>query len=304
MKRVYILILLCSAVHGIAQQVPLVGGMLALQFSNPAVASADNRIQASVTHKQSWTLPDAPKVSGVSFHMPFSFNRFGWGVSVLQESAFALQKNFIAGDFSYKIKLKEKSFLAAGIRLGISQMSQRIDPGLIRDDDDPLAGSTWWNPSTGVGLNLNFPKGNISADVNMFSGLYSGVGINPKAYYSLSAHRRAGKGKWIFEPFAQLRYTEGFKPVLSGWLALEWKRLVYLGAGGRTTGIVSPVFGLNVFAFTGMDASLRYYYEYNISKVLPGNNGHEIQILLRLRKAEPITSIRTRKATVSPLQFE
>jgi type IX secretion system PorP/SprF family membrane protein len=105
---------------------------------NPAYAGSRDALTVTALHRSQWvSFKGAPVVQSLTMHTPLKNERFGVGLSLLNDKIGSSNKTSVAGDFAYRMKLTEKSKLALGLSatanvyqstLSTLQLDQQSDP--------------------------------------------------------------------------------------------------------------------------------------------------------------------------------
>lgn len=177
MKKVILTVALALVIVGAkAQQEPMFSQYMFNQlFLNPAYAGNQKYLTSTLLYRDQWTnWNGAPKTAVFAIDGAFAQDKMGWGVTIANDRIGANQvgnnavnNNFdIYGNYSYKVKLSEKSRLSFGIRAG----GTYINAG---------APDVYWDGQGGVDPNMNaFRAFAIRAGFGMFFNsekFYAGV---------------------------------------------------------------------------------------------------------------------------------
>jgi len=131
-----------------------------MNIINPAYVGVDNETIATSALRKQWTgIKDAPETETVSYGTPLGKN-MGIGASVVTDKTFIEIQTSLGIDFSYKLKMDERTDLYLGIKAG--GQFYNINTGGLETynvNSDPALGSiSNFNPNIGVGALLKRDK--------------------------------------------------------------------------------------------------------------------------------------------------
>lgn len=122
-----------------AQQVPLYTHyMNNTLVVNPAYAGSRDALTLTALHRSQWVgFTGSPITQTITAHTPLRNEHIGLGLSILNDKIGPTNNTSVFVDYSYMIKLNDKSKLALGLSAGINiynanlttlQLDQQIDP--------------------------------------------------------------------------------------------------------------------------------------------------------------------------------
>jgi type IX secretion system PorP/SprF family membrane protein len=92
-------------------------------FVNPAYAGSTGFLTATGIHREQWVGFDGrPRSSTFSLHSPLSYESIGLGFTAVRDVIGPISQTILYGDFSYSLKLNEKSKLAFGLKAGMNKV--------------------------------------------------------------------------------------------------------------------------------------------------------------------------------------
>lgn len=304
----------------LAQQKPHYTQYILNQYIvNPALTGIENYIDIKASHRLQWVgLQDAPVTTYITMHGPIGKSDFkttatsfavpgenprgksywdqyvpskphhGWGVQVINDRTGPLNQFSAYGTYAYHIGLTGSTNLAAGLGLGINNMSLNTEKLQFNTAVDPAV------YGSGVLNSINF-------DMNVGLYLYSGdyfVGLSAqqvmpsKIDFSNNAIKKT-EGKRIphlfatagyrfligdnfnFIPSLMVKYIQPTPVQVEVNGKLQYQDLMWVGASYRHLDGVAAMVGLNV----SNGFNLGYSFDYTTSQLNNYTKGtHEIII--------------------------
>ncbi len=321
MKKLFICAMALLAGNAVfAQQKPHYTQYILNQYIvNPALTGIENYVDIKASHRMQWVgLQDAPVTTYLTIHGPIGKSDFkttatsysvpgenprgknyweeyvpsrphhGWGVQVINDRTGPLNQFAAYGTYAYHIGLTGSTNLAAGLGLGVTNMSLNTDKLQFNTAVDPAV------YGSGVLNNFNF-------DMNVGLYLYSGdyfVGVSAqqvmpsKIDFSNNAIKKT-EGKRVphlfatagyrfligdnfnFIPSLMVKYIQPAPVQVEVNGKLQYQDLMWVGASYRHDDGVAAMVGLNVSnAF-----NVGYSYDYTTSRLNNYTKGtHEIVV--------------------------
>ena len=130
-------------------------------FINPAYAGSKEAMSATLLHRQQWVnFPGRPITTSFSLHGPLMQNKMGAGLSVLNETIGALNRNLVYASYAYRLKTGDNGHLAFGLMAGIHNQINKFASLKTNDDGtvDPQLGQNSPSiiaPNFGTGIYYN-----------------------------------------------------------------------------------------------------------------------------------------------------
>jgi type IX secretion system PorP/SprF family membrane protein len=131
-------------------------------FVNPAYAGSTGMLTATTIHREQWVgFEGRPSSTTLSLHTPLTYQSVGVGITAVRDAIGPLRQNMFYGDFSYSLKLTEKSKLSFGLKAGLNiissetstlQTTQSGDVNLMNNLRSRI------NPNFGFGVYYHTPK--------------------------------------------------------------------------------------------------------------------------------------------------
>ena len=128
---------------------------------NPAYAGSRNVLSVLALHRSQWIgFEGAPTTSTFSINTPISNTNLGLGISAISDRIGPTEQNTFSGDFSYTIRLSEKTNFSLGVKGTASFFSFdqfKVTP-FQANDPKWKSLSSKMNPNFGVGLYVHSDK--------------------------------------------------------------------------------------------------------------------------------------------------
>lgn len=277
-----------------AQQDPaLTHSMYSKMNFNPAATGAGDGICGSLIYRNQWD-----KVNGapntVVFNAEANLDRFvknlGVGIGAIHDAIGFNRQNTAHLNLSYKIRFKNKDFIAIGVGAGILNMG--MDPTWITPDNpnDPLLpiGFSATNMDLNAGIFYKNKKSYVGissthlAESILESGASALMTYNPaRHYYFMAGHREEIiPGEYDIDLNAMVR-TDLNRFSIDLTARAFIKNRFYAGAGYRTSDAVLILLGMEVIP----NLTVGYAYDITTNRLANISWGtHEIM----LRYCRPI----------------
>ncbi len=90
---------------------------------NPAYAGTSEALTVTALHRSQWvSFPGAPKTQTITMHTPLRNNTMGLGLAVVNDKIGPMNTTGAYADYSYILKLNERSSLSFGLSAGVNYM--------------------------------------------------------------------------------------------------------------------------------------------------------------------------------------
>ncbi|MEI8193554.1 MAG: type IX secretion system membrane protein PorP/SprF [Flavobacteriia bacterium] len=125
---------------------------------NPAYAGSSGMLSATAIHREQWVgFTGAPRSTTFSLHTPLNYRSVGLGLTAVNDMIGPIRQNMVYVDFSYSLKLGDKSKLAFGLKGGVNLLSVSTLQNIQAGDDvlNPLQNQV--NPNFGFGVYYHNP---------------------------------------------------------------------------------------------------------------------------------------------------
>ena len=146
MKKVLVLISLCTVVAAQAQQLPMYSQYLTNDYIiNPAVAGSKSYYPLQINSRNQWSgLGDiSPKTNTLSYHMPIAYNDLGVGAIVAQDQTGPYSQIIITTSFAYHLQLDDQNItrLSLGLSGTMTQHTLKQDDLTFHTPEPVFQGS-------------------------------------------------------------------------------------------------------------------------------------------------------------------
>jgi type IX secretion system PorP/SprF family membrane protein len=131
-------------------------------FVNPAYAGSTRMLTATTIHREQWVgFEGRPSSTTISLHSPLTYESVGLGITAVRDVIGPLSQTMFYGDFSYSLKLTDKSKLSFGLKAGLNvissqtsllQTTQSNDINILTNVRSRI------NPNFGFGVYYHTPK--------------------------------------------------------------------------------------------------------------------------------------------------
>lgn len=221
---------------------------------NPAYAGYQGDTSFSLISRNQWlSVDDAPKNSIFSFSSARE-NNVGLGASIFSKNTFVDKLNEFNIDFSYKLKLSEKTNLFFGLK-GVLEFF-KSDPSFLSNDtnynDPALSSISIFSPNFGLGFLLNSEKYWFSLSLpKLFQ-----TEINNIYSFDSSVITYIGTGikiplndSFVMKPTILYRDMKDLKSIFDLSYLINYKNIIDFGVTYRTNGSVVFLTKLSVKGF-------------------------------------------------------
>ena len=225
-----------------------------MNIINPAYAGYQGDTSFSLISRNQWlSVDDAPKNSIFSFSSARE-NNVGLGASIFSKNTFVDKLNEFNIDFSYKLKLSEKTNLFFGLK-GVLEFF-KSDPSFLSNDtnynDPALSSISIFSPNFGLGFLLNSEKYWFSLSLpKLFQ-----TEINNIYSFDSSVITYVGTGikiplndSFVMKPTILYRDMKDLKSIFDLSYLINYKNIIDFGVTYRTNGSVVFLTKLSVKGF-------------------------------------------------------
>ena len=260
---------------------------------NPAAAGVEDDFDITTTLRQQWSsIEYAPETMVISSSFYVGKN-VGLGFSVIQDKTFIEESTFIGIDFSYKLKLNEKSDLYLGIKAGgdnysvntagIESYSIISDPALINFSSfSPNVGVGFYLKKSNLDFSVSVPRLLSTKRANEENGIAVFANSRPHFYSTLSYELNLSNSNiFILQPRVLFKYVNGapssidFNPMVKFGSTIE---KFSLGPMIRDNGAVGMVIQIDINDFI----SFGFAHETEDDNEI-ANAGYSNEILVRIK---------------------
>jgi type IX secretion system PorP/SprF family membrane protein len=277
--------MLLFSVASKAQQFPIYNFQFLNQsIYNPAGIGIGDQVNTMLLNKTYLEgLSGRPTTFYATIDGPIVSDKFGVGLSLINENLGITNKLGVYGMGSYRLLFSTNHHLSFGLSAGLLQVSINEDEIDVSDTQDPLLvnknfnssaidgtfGVKYQNKNLEIGLGINQLLGNKSQITDNVSFNLS-RGIIGSAKYRLFLN---SKKDFSLEPMIVARYSEVEMPQ-EAFLLINWKDLLVLAPSYKSTGAVGVSFLLKNYKGFSIGYSFETITNKEISSVESGS--HEI----------------------------
>jgi len=183
-------------------------------FVNSAYAGSSGMLTATSIHREQWVGFDGrPSSTTISLHSPLSYESVGVGLTAVRDAIGPLNQTMFYGDFSYSLKLGERSKLAFGVKAGLNIISSNTsdlvttvsgDPNLIQNVQNKI------NPNFGTGIYYHTPNFFVGAATpKLLEQSIDGTETNKEKrhYFFIGGGIFRVNNEWKIRPTGQVKIT-------------------------------------------------------------------------------------------------
>jgi type IX secretion system PorP/SprF family membrane protein len=131
-------------------------------FVNPAYAGSTGMLSAMSIHREQWVgFEGRPSSTTLSLHSPLSYESVGLGLTAVRDVIGPLSQTMFYGDFSYSLKLTQKSKLAFGLKAGLNLINSETSTLSTTQAGDQNLQNNFRNrinPNFGFGMYYHSPR--------------------------------------------------------------------------------------------------------------------------------------------------
>lgn len=227
-------------------------------FVNPAYAGSTRMLTATSIHREQWVgFEGRPSSTTISLHSPLTYESVGLGITAVRDVIGPLSQTMFYGDFSYSLKLTDKSKLSFGLKAGLNvissqtsmlQTTQSNDINLLTNVRSRI------NPNFGFGVYYHNPKFFVGLSTpKIIEQSIDGTDKNreKRHYFGIVGAVIPVSSNWKIRPTSQVKATIGAPVSIDLSVAGIYQDKVWLGSMYR----LNAAFG--VFAQYQISPSFR-----------------------------------------------
>ena len=241
MKNLIIIIALVFAAKTFAQQEPQFTQYFDnTLFQNPAYAGSNKMLSFNTMHREQWIgFEGGPSTTSFTLNSPLKYESVGLGISAVRDIIGPTTQHLVYGDFSYSLKINERSGLAFGLKGGFNLINTRTadlnttnanDPNLVQNSLNRF------NPNVGFGMYYHSPKFYLGLSSpklleNSIDG--SPSNLEKRHFYLHTGALFDISKQWKLRPTAQIKSTIGAPINIDLSTAFIWKDRIFMGGTYR-----------------------------------------------------------------------
>ncbi|MEI7594700.1 MAG: type IX secretion system membrane protein PorP/SprF [Bacteroidota bacterium] len=278
--------LLTGTIGTYAQQDPMFTQYMFNTLSvNPAYAGSRGVLNITGMSRNQWIgMEGAPRTQTFFAHTPFRSENVGLGLSVVNDRIGPTNQTMVYGDYSYTIKITEKSKLAFGLKAGFSILKGNLlSVGTDQPDDQAFAANISYKPLPNFGFGMYYHS------ERWYMGLSTPKIIENKTESSVEYSKLSEKRHYFFiggfvtdinqdikfKPSVLTKVTMGAPVSIDLNANFLFKEKLWVGAGYR----IGDSFSATMLIQVSSQLRVGYSYDYTTSKLSNYNFGsHEIML--------------------------
>ncbi|MCC6385343.1 MAG: type IX secretion system membrane protein PorP/SprF [Bacteroidia bacterium] len=259
-------------------------------FINPAYAGTRGYMAAAMLYRDQWTGMDgAPKTGTFSFHTPFSRDRAGLGICVMNDRIGVSSQTALVLNYAYHLRVTENNgILSFGLQGGFINAEEKLRDVTTIDPNDPEFANNVYHklmPNFGFGTyyhndrfyaGLSIPRF-LKNKIDPFSSKIESSRLNVKNwhYYLYSAYV-ADLGESVkMKPSVMIKAVSGAPVEAEANLNFLLKDVFWVGGGYRTGDAVIFITQYQI----SKQLRIGYSFDYSLTKLQNFNSGtHEFTI--------------------------
>ncbi|MCC6372309.1 MAG: type IX secretion system membrane protein PorP/SprF [Bacteroidia bacterium] len=251
---------------------------------NPAYAGTRDALTITGIHRSQWVGFDgAPQDQTLTMHAPLFDGKMGLGLSVQNDKIGPTRSTFVAGDYSYQIKLNKKSKLGLGIKGMVNIFNNNISSLKLNTQQDGAFAQNYQTVTPNFGVGAYYYRERFYAGISTPKLLQNKLGsskvsYNEQRHYYFIIGAVFNLSKTVqLKPTAFIKATES-APIEGDVTAnFIFNQKLILGAMYRTGDAVGALLGYNITdAFT-----VGYSFDWSMANTTGKYNSGSHEIMLR-----------------------
>ena len=252
---------------------------------NPAYAGSRGVMNITGLVRSQWTgIDGAPRTQTLFIHSPLANMNAGVGLSIINDKVGPINQTMIFGDYSYTIKVNEKSKLAFGLKAGVNIIQGELaglnttEPNDAAFNQDLESGI---NPAFGFGMYYHSDKWYVGASTpNMLRISLKNDGDNTQNnrqshYFLIGGYVWEINNDIAFKPTVLTKVTAGAPISIDLTASVILKNKLWLGISYRWADSFGALIGCQLTD----QLRVGYAYDYTTSDLTSYTTGsHEILI--------------------------
>ncbi|UYW02009.1 type IX secretion system membrane protein PorP/SprF [Flavobacterium agricola] len=288
-KNILVFAILNCCSFAYAQQTPgYTQYMYNTMAINPGYTSSVESAEVNLLYRTQWVgLDGAPKTANFSALTPFSYERMGIGLNVVNDRIGPANETLATVNYAYNVRLSLLHNLALGVNAGAKFMNIDWSKGRRIEDADPVFGKNIndLKPVVGAGIYFYTDKYYVGLAVpnfvrsNYYDDIQQAHVVDALHYYLIAGYVFNLSSSVKFKPSAMVRAVQGAPLSYDLSANFMFHDKFTIGASYRWDDSVSGLAGFQV-----SDAIfIGYAYDYTTTNLVKYNHGsHEIMLKFRL----------------------
>ena len=273
-KYLIITLVVCIVQNGYGQQETTITNYWShMNLINPAYVGSDNMVNFKSTLRQQWIgIPESPVSQMFSYSQPLG-KQVGIGMSIINDKVDIEKSTYIAIDFSYKLRISEKSLLYFGLKAGGNfysangSLKYTIGESGLTSFDPFLVNINNTDPNIGIGFLLKQPKWYFSISVPRLlsteryelEAISTSATARPHLYISTGYDIKLSSPQWAITPSVMLRSVKNSPVVLDTNVLVAYNDKMDLGLTYRNNQTYAVTFAID------FRKKFRFGYSYETS---------------------------------------
>ncbi|MGM0408203.1 MAG: PorP/SprF family type IX secretion system membrane protein [Bacteroidota bacterium] len=227
---------------------------------NPAYAGSRDALSVTALHRSQWVgFSGAPITQSLTMHTPFKKEFIGIGLSVINDNIGPTNNTSVFFDYSFILKISEKSKLALGLSGGVNIYQANLSSIELDQQNDPAFDGNIENKLTpNFGLGVFYSRERFFAGISspfILQNTYtvknrdnvtSGIAKEQRHYYIIAGTQLKLTDKIALRPSSLIKITKA-APVEADFTAsfIFMKKLL-IGAMYRTGDAIGCLVGMDI----------------------------------------------------------
>lgn len=259
-----------------------------LNIINPAYVSVKKHAEASLSYRSQWTgVPYAPNTSVLSYVAPIH-DRLGFGLSVVNDEIFILNKTDAAFDLAYEVQFSDEYYVHFGLKASVGFVDLNLTKAGAPDRDTKFSqNESYVTPTIGAGIYLSHPQYYISLSTPNASKVERyALEVDAPEIVVNYLHVYFGGG-YIMEfnddfsliPAIMSRFVAGATATYDLSTTLEYQQKLKAGLNYRWKESVS----IYTMFSSKSNFNFGFAYDMNVSEIAKVNTHGSLELLLRYK---------------------
>lgn len=252
---------------------------------NPGYAGSRGALNITGLYRNQWVgIDGAPTTQNLYAHTPIINKNMAVGLSIVNDKIGPLNQTMMYGDYSYTIKVTEKSKLAFGLKAGVNIIKGKYtEVDITTPNDDAFATNINYKPlpNFGFGMYYHSERWYVGLSTpklleNKIEATIDYTKLSERRHFFLIAGYVFDINETVkFKPSTLIKVTAGAPVSIDLTANFLFHDRIWLGASYRVSDSFSALLQLQL----NDQLRLGYAYDYTLSKLSKYNYGtHEIML--------------------------
>jgi len=297
-KKLMLVVLLSFCTTAIAQQTPgYTQYMYNAMALNPGYTSSVENLEANLLYRSQWVgIDGAPKTANFSLLSPFSFQRMGIGLNVVNDRIGPAVETLATVNYAYNVPISLLHNLALGVNAGGKFLDIDWSKGRQIQSNDPVFGKniSELKPVLGAGIYFYTEKYFIGLSVpnfiraKYFDDVQQAHTVDSFHYYLMAGYVFDISHAVKFKPSVLVRAVQGAPISYDVSANFMFHSKFTLGASYRWDDAISGLAGFQI----SNSIFIGYAYDYSVTDLAKYNKGSH-EIVLRFRLLDRFSTIKS-----------